>query len=186
MRRGTPAGARRYARALLDVGVAQGDTTVGQDLEDLARVFAQSAELRAVLLHPTVPAEKKTAIVAALLGHTRGPGPGLIERLLALLVERDRLELLPLIAESYRRLWNAHRGVVEAEAVSARELDESEATAVAEAASRLAGKQADLRRRVDPSLLGGLLLRMEGRVYDGSVRTRLRSLRERLAGTEAL
>jgi F-type H+-transporting ATPase subunit delta len=186
MRRGTPAGARRYARALLDVGLAKGDATVGQDLEDLARAFAQSAELRAVLLHPTVPAAKKTAIVAGLLGHPRGAEPRLIERLVALLVERERLELLPLLAESYRRLWNAHRGVVEAEAVSARELDESEASAVAAAASRLAGKQAELRRRVDPSLLGGLLLRMEGRVYDGSVRTRLRSLRERLAGTEAI
>ena len=183
MRSGTAAAARRYARALLDVALTKGDTTIGGDLDALARLFTQHAELRAVLLHPTVPVEKKTAVVGALLG--RGQRSALLDRLLALLVDRDRVELLPLIAESYHRIWNAQRGVVEAEAVSARELDETEAGAVSAAASRLAGKQAELRRRVDPSLLGGLLLKMEGRVYDGSVRARLRSLRERLAGTEA-
>ena len=183
MRSGNEAGARRYARALVDVAVAQGDTTVGAALEDLARLFTGNAELRTVLLHPTVPVEKKTAIVAALLG--RGTRSALLERLVAILAERDRLELLPMIAESFRRLWNAHRGLVEVEAVSARALEDSEAQAVAAAASRAAGKQAELRRSVDPSLLGGLLLRMEGRVYDGSVRARLRMLRERLAGTAA-
>jgi F-type H+-transporting ATPase subunit delta len=183
MKTGTAVGARRYARALLDVAVAQGDTTVGPALEDLAGVFTEHAALRTVLLHPTVSIEKKTAVVAAVLG--RGHRSALLERLLALLIEKDRVELLPLIAQAYRRLWNAQRGVVEAEAVSARELDEAEARGVAAAASRVAGKEAELRRRVDPSLLGGLLLRMEGRVYDGSVRARLRSLRERLAGTVA-
>jgi F-type H+-transporting ATPase subunit delta len=183
MRAGNAAGARRYARALLDVAVAQGDTTVGPALDELAALFTGHADLRTVLLHPTVPIEKKTAVVAALMG--RGHRSALLERLVALLIEKDRVEILPLVAESYRRLWNAHRGVVEVEAVSARELDDAEAGAVKAAASQVAGKQAELRRRVDPSLLGGLLLRMEGRVYDGSVRARLRSLRERLAGTEA-
>jgi F0F1-type ATP synthase delta subunit len=48
----------------------------------------------------------------------------------------------------------------------------------------MGGKQIELRRRVDPGLMGGLLLRMEGRIYDGSVRSRLRALREQLAGAE--
>jgi F-type H+-transporting ATPase subunit delta len=74
---------------------------------------------------------------------------------------------------------------VEAEAISARELDETEARAIsAAAAEAIGGKQIELRRRVDPGLMGGLLLRMEGRIYDGSVRARLRALRERLAGAE--
>jgi F-type H+-transporting ATPase subunit delta len=183
MRSGTATGARRYARALLDVAVAQGDTNVAAALEELAGLFSGSAELRAVLLHPTVPVAKKTAIVGALIG--RGQRSVLLDRLVTMLVERDRLELLPPIAEAYRRLWNAHRGVVEVEAVSARPLEEAESQAVSSAASRLAGKHAELRGRVDPALLGGLLLRMEGRVYDGSVRGRLRALRERLAGREA-
>jgi F-type H+-transporting ATPase subunit delta len=178
--KGGEGSARRYARALLDVALEKGDTGLRQDLDDLGRLYVEHAELRTLLLHPTVPPEKKTAVIAALL---RGRPTDLLQRLITLLGERDRIELLPLIATAYVRLWNARKGIVEAEAVSARELDETEARALSAAAGRAAGgKQVELRRRVDPGLMGGLLLRMEGRVYDGSVRARLRALREQLAG----
>jgi F-type H+-transporting ATPase subunit delta len=179
--KGGEAAARRYARALLDVALEKGDTALRQDLEDLGQLYADNAPLRTMLLHPGVPAEKKTAVIAALL---KGRPSDLLQRLVGLLVQRDRVELLPLVAKAYVRLWNTSKGIVAAEAVSARELDETEAQAVSAAAGRaLGGKKVDLRRRVDASLMGGLLLRMEGRVYDGSVRSRLRALRERLAGT---
>src|SRR5205814_8789611 len=153
------------------------------ELEELAEVWAASPELRTVLGHPAGPAEKKTAVIASLW-RARRPSD-LFLRLVALLAQRDRLELLPPIARAYGRLWNAQRGVVEAEAVSATPLEEAEARGVNAAVGGLLGKQVELRRRVDPSLMGGLLLRMEGRVYDGSVRARLRALRARLAGSEA-
>jgi len=173
--------ARRYARALLDVAQARKDDGLRADLERLAALYAAHGELRHVLLHPALPAEKKRAVVAALW--PGGPSE-LLLRLLDLLVARDRVELLPLIAQAHGRLWNAQRGVVEAEAVSARELGEDEARGVSAAVSRVTGRQVELKRRVDPSLMGGLLLRMEGRIYDGSVRARLRALRERLAGED--
>jgi F-type H+-transporting ATPase subunit delta len=180
--KGGEGSARRYARALLDVALEKGDTALRQDLDDLGRLYVEHAELRTLLLHPTVPAEKKTAVIAALL---RGRPTDLLQRLITLLVERDRIELLPLIAKAYVRQWNVRKGIVEAEAVSARELDDSEARAISAAASvAVGGKQIELRRRVDPGLMGGLLLRMEGRIYDGSVRARLRALREQLAGAE--
>jgi F-type H+-transporting ATPase subunit delta len=180
--KGGEGSARRYARALLDVALEKGDTALRQDLDDLGRLYVEHAELRTLLLHPTVPTEKKTGVIAALL---RGRPSDLLQRLITLLVERDRIELLPLIAKAYVKLWNTRKGIVEAEAVSARELDETEARAISAAAGRaMGGKQIELRRRVDPSLMGGLLLRMEGRIYDGSVRARLRALREQLAGAE--
>jgi F-type H+-transporting ATPase subunit delta len=180
--RGGEAPARRYARALLDVALEKGDTALRQELADLGQLYAEHAELRTVLLHPGVPPDRKTAVVAALL---RGRPSDLLQRLIGLLVQRDRIELLPLIAKAYVRLWNVQKGIVEAEAVSARELDETEARAVSAAAARaMGGTQVELRRRVDASLMGGLLLRMEGRIFDGSVRSRLRALRQRLAGTE--
>ncbi|PYQ42026.1 MAG: ATP synthase F1 subunit delta [Acidobacteria bacterium] len=179
--KGGEAAARRYARALLDVALEKGDADLRPDLEDLGQLYADNAQLRTMLLHPGVPAEKKTAVIAALL---EGRPSELLQRLVGLLVQRDRVELLPLVAKAYVRQWNTSKGIVAAEAVSARELDETEARAVSAAAARATGgKQIDLRRRVDASLVGGLLLRMEGRVYDGSVRSRLRALRERLAGT---
>jgi F-type H+-transporting ATPase subunit delta len=180
--KGGEASARRYGRALLDVALEKGDTGLRQDLDAVGRLYVEHAELRTLLLHPTVPTEKKTAVVAAVLP---GRPSDLLQRLITLLAERDRIELLPLIAKAYVRLWNARKGIVEAEAVSARELDDSEARAVSAAAARaMGGKQIELRRRVDPGLMGGLLLRMEGRIYDGSVKARLRALREQLAGAE--
>jgi F-type H+-transporting ATPase subunit delta len=173
--------ARRYARALLDVAEAKGESGLREELDELARLFAQHAELRTVLLHPAIPAEKKTAVVAALWRKER-PSE-LLQRLVTLLVERDRSSLLPLVAKAYGRLWNAQRGIVEAEAVSAFAMEDGETHALSAAVGRVLGKQVELREHVDPSLMGGLLLRMEGRVYDGSVRARLRTLRARLAGT---
>ena len=183
---------RRYARALLDVALARKDDGLRADLERLAALYAAHADLRHLLLHPALPAEKKRAVVAALWTQptsragaaVQSKPSDLLLRLLDLLVARDRVELLPLIGQAYGRLWNAQRGVVEAEAVSARELGEDEARSVSAAASRVTGRQVELERRVDPSLMGGLLLRMEGRIYDGSVRARLRALRARLAGEE--
>ena len=179
--KGGEGSARRYARALLDVALEKGDSGLRQDLDDLGRLYVEHAELRTLLLHPTVPTEKKTGVIAALLraapptcgsawsrcswaGPHRAAAP-------------DR--------QGVRPLWNTRKGIVEAEAVSARELDETEAQAISAAAARaMGGKQIELRRRVDPGLVGGLLLRMEGRIYDGSVRARLRALREQLAGAE--
>src|SRR4051794_36208777 len=123
--------ARRYARAALDVATAKGDTGFQEELEGLARAFAENAELRTVLVHPAIPAEKKTAVVGGLLGGARADG--ILRRLVSLLLQRDRIELLPLIAQQYARLANMARGVVDAEAVSARELDESEARAISAA-----------------------------------------------------
>jgi F-type H+-transporting ATPase subunit delta len=183
VRKGTEGVARRYARALVDVAAARGEGDgLRAELDRLSALYAESSELRLVLRHPAIPTEKKTAVVAAL--SPGGKPSEVLARLIALLVERDRVELLPFVAAAYVRLWNAQRGVVEAEAVSARALDETEAQAVAAAAGRAMHKQVELRRRVDPSLMGGLLLRMEGRVYDGSMRARLRALRARLAGAE--
>src|SRR3954463_13169027 len=108
--------ARRYARAALDVATAKGDGRLQEDLEALARAVSGNAELRTVMVHPAIPAEKKTAVVAALLGG--GGASDLLQRLVSLLLQRDRIELLPLIAQHYARLANVARGVVEAEAVS--------------------------------------------------------------------
>jgi len=107
----------------------------------------------------------------------------LLARLLALMGERDRLDQLPMVAAAYAKMWNAHRGVVAAEAVSALPLDETQTRAVAKALGTATGREVDLSSRVDPRLLGGMLVHMEGRTYDGSVRARLSALRRTLAGT---
>ena len=171
--------ARRYARALLELARAQSvDEAVRRGLRDAARVLSEHPELRVVLLHPALASERKRAVVEQIW---KGE-PELVRRLIALLAERERLDLLPDVERLYSRQWNAQRGVVEAEALSVEPLGDGQRKALEGALCRLSGREVELTAGIAPEILGGLVVRMDGRVYDGSVRGRLRALRERLVG----
>jgi F-type H+-transporting ATPase subunit delta len=181
-----PAGsgtARRYARALLDVALEKKQAEpLRAELDAVVAMVDGHRDLAALLQNPAVSAERKRKLVTAVAQQAKVSE--LLTRLLTLLGERDRLAQLPAIAKAYAKLWNAHRGVVAAEAVSATPLDEAQARAVSKALGGVTGREVDLTTRVDPALVGGMLVKMEGRTYDGSVRARLLSLRRRLSGAE--
>jgi F-type H+-transporting ATPase subunit delta len=179
---GSPATARRYARALLDVAVAKGEAeALRGELGAMAEAIEAHDALKALLANPAVSPERKRKLVAAVA--EKAGASALLARLLALMGERDRLGLLGMVAAAYAKMWNAHRGVLAAEAVSAVPLDEAQTRSVTEALRAATGREIDLRARVDPRLLGGMLVEMEGRTYDGSVRARLVALRRAMAGT---
>ena len=178
MKKATRSVARRYARALLDVALEKGAAeALGPALGGAATLLAGQADLRATLAHPALSVEKKKKVATAVW---TAESP-LLLRLITLLIERDRILLLPLVHDAYVELWNAHRGVVAAEAVSATPLDATQQAAIAKAASRMAGREVQLTTAIDPALLGGVVLRMDGRTYDGSIRAQLRALKTRLA-----
>jgi F-type H+-transporting ATPase subunit delta len=178
MRKASRSIARRYARALLDIAQERGGAeTLDPGLRAAAQLLEGHADLRRVLSHPALPAEKKKKVA----GQVWKSAPPLLLRLLDLLIERDRMTLLPAIAELYTELWNEQRGVVAAQAVSATPLADGQQKALAAAAKTLVGREVVLETAVDPELLGGVLLRMDGRTYDGSLRAQLRALRARLA-----
>jgi F-type H+-transporting ATPase subunit delta len=173
--------ARRYARALLEAAAAQGEGAVlalRDELRALAPALEGHPELRAALLHPGVTSEQKGRLLAALVAS--GGSSALLGRLLEMLAARDRIALLPDLVEAYAEIANAARGVVSAEVASAVPLPDDQRRALA-GALRGGGADVELRERVEPELLGGLLVRTGGRTYDGSVRTRLAALKRRLA-----
>ena len=183
MTRGAPGTARRYARALLDVAIEkkQAEPLRGE-LAAMVSAISSHDALNALLANPAVSAERKRKLVAAVAGQANASE--LLTRLLTIMGERDRLDLLPMVAAAYTKMWNAQRGVVPAEAVSAVPLDETQTRAVATALGAATGAEVDLHARVDPRLLGGMLVKMEGRTYDGSVRARLTALRRTLSGAD--
>jgi F-type H+-transporting ATPase subunit delta len=176
--------ARRYARALLDVTLEKPkDGTpekVREDLEALAAVLHDHRDLAGILQNPAVAADTKKKIAGSLAARV-GATP-VVKRLLDVLADRDRLYLLPTVAEAFVDVWNAHRGVTAAEAVVATEMQPAQTQALALALGRVAGGEVELHSRVDPQVLGGLVVRMGGKTYDGSVRGRLAALRETLLG----
>jgi F-type H+-transporting ATPase subunit delta len=176
--------ARRYARALLDVvmsgpkGPTEGPAEVRAALERSRALLQENAELMRALTHPGVPVLARNKIVAVAWAQA----PEVVKRLMHLLVERDRVLLLPAISEAYTVAWNEARGVVMAEAVSAVDLDAGQTLALSEGLARAAGKAVELTTRVDPSVLGGLRVTVGGRTLDGTVLAQLQALRRSLQG----
>jgi F-type H+-transporting ATPase subunit delta len=174
----SPAAARRYARALLDVAAAKGQAErLRLELRELADLLSVEPQLSRALLHPGLGVERRQRLVRALFAER---GSELLNRLLDLLAERDRLALLPELADAYARAYNEHAGVLTAEALSALPLDEAQTGTLRAALKSATGREVELRARVDPALLGGVVVTLAGRTYDGSVRAQLQQLRARL------
>jgi F-type H+-transporting ATPase subunit delta len=175
---GSTGAARRYARALLDVALQRNEgEQVRGELRDVREVLGAHPDLDTVLSHPAVAPEKKKKIIEGLW---RGKTSDLVLRLLVILAERGRVPLLPRIEEVYKSLWNAHRNVVAAEAISASPLDGPQQKALATALRQATGMEVELASRIDPAVLGGVKVIMGGRVYDGTVRAQLEAMRQRL------
>jgi F-type H+-transporting ATPase subunit delta len=176
--------ARRYARAALDVARGQGGTAAEaahQELDALARLLERDDAIRGLLLDRGLPPEARRRAASAVAAAARlSP---LVHKLLEMLAAHDRLALVPALAQAYGVAWNAEQGIVTAEAVSAAPLEPEQLTALSSALGVALGAPVDLRARVDPAVLGGVVVNAAGRTYDGTVRGRLSALRRRLAAT---
>ena len=173
------AAAKRYARAIFEVAQEEGEVEAwAERLERVAEVFSVP-ELRRVLDDPTVGAERRQAAVTLVLGD-RVDGETL--NLARLLVESGRTDSAGEIAEVFRSSADEAAGRVEVAATAAVELTDAEKQRLARDLSARLGKEVRLTTRVNPAILGGLVVRTGDRVLDASVAMRLQQLRRRLAG----
>ncbi len=170
--------ARRYAEAAFEI--AQRDGNVDAWLSQLSTVAQAVADPELVnhLEDPHVPLDKRSAVMHEMLGPKMLPQVG---NLLTLALRRRRLESMPQVASEFRRLYNKNAGIVVATATSALPLDSDEVTALTKRLEQMTGAKIELDTKVDPSLLGGIQVRIGDTLYDGSVRGRLERLRSRLA-----
>ena len=171
--------ARRYAAALFDVTKKAGLTDeAGRELSAIAALLTGHDELRRVVETPAVPADRKKAIVEALL--TPGRASDAVRRMFVMLAERDRLTLAPAIATAFEAKRLAEQRVVRAEVVTAAPLAEPTRAALARALSRVTGADVTITTRQDPEILGGVIATVGSVVYDGSVTGQLQRLRQKL------
>jgi F-type H+-transporting ATPase subunit delta len=175
--------ARRYAEAVFDLASRDGNhDRWARDLETVAGIVADE-RVSDVLDNPSIPHPERQQIVERILAPRVDRG---VFNLVRLLVERGRTELLPQIAAEYRRLANRQAGIVEAVVTSAAPLTTDETEALRRRIEQMAGSRIDLQTQVDESLLGGLTVKLGGRLLDASVRGRLERLRDELiAGTRS-
>ncbi len=169
--------ARRYAEAAFEV--ARDADAIAAWNDALARATAAFADPRVaeVLTNPTLSAAARQALLQRVLVQ---PLPDTVLNLVGLLMVRRRIELLPLVAAEFQRLVDRHEGVSRAVVTSAAELTADERRELEERLVQLTGGPVRLATDIDPSLLGGVVVRLGDRLYDGSVRGRLERLRSRL------
>lgn len=165
--------ARRYARALLEIG--REEAIVDRLGEDLARfdrmLSAGTGEVANVMANPvfTHP-ERRSVLDQMVMGAALHPHA---VRFLRLLLDKDRFAVLPDIVREYRALADEEAGRVRATVTTAAELTPATRAQVAQALAKATGKQVVLETKIDPSLLGGLVAQVGGRVFDASLKTRL-------------
>ena len=175
----TRASAARYARALLDVVIKEGNPEqVEQELSALADLYAGNAELQKALTSPAVPVAAKRGVIEALVSRAK-PSPAL-GKLMLMLADRNRLALLPELAASYRERLMDYRLIVRAEVTTAVPLLPDQVTQFEARLTAAIGRRVTMTTHVDPALIGGVVARVGGTVYDGSIATQLSNMRERL------
>ena len=167
--------AKRYARALL--AVTENVEDVEGSLLSLKEVYRTNDAFRRALHEPRIPRSKRMSLL-------RKPFEGKLgkpfEEFLDLLVDKHRVDLIPDIADAFDRLADASRGVVRVQVRSWKPLDSKMQATLQAKLVEITKRKVEMDVQTDPSLKGGMLVKIGDTVIDGSVASRLKELRERL------
>jgi F-type H+-transporting ATPase subunit delta len=172
----------RYARALFDTALAENKDLqkTYDDLRAFSDLLSKTDGLARVVTNPAIPGSRKRALVEQLIGRAGGALQTAVGKLLLLLAERDRLGLLPDVADAFESRLMDHRKVVRAEVVTAMPLADDRVTALRDGLKRATGREVQLASRVDPQIIGGAVARIGSTVFDGSITRQLERMKETL------
>ncbi len=170
--------AKRYATALFNAAVAAKKLDrVEQDFTDLLKLMEEAPALRQYWESPLVPSGRKREQIRVVLGDSVDE---LTLSFLRLLIDKRREEILDAVDFELRQHVDAARHLVRAEATFALEPTEAERNSLIESLQRRTGENVQLLVHVDPAILGGVVVRLQDTIIDGSVRGTLERVREQL------
>lgn len=169
--------ARRYAEAAFEVAVRDREIEAWRSQLDTTAAIVEDERVGRTLANPSIPLEARVVMARKAFGSIAGDK---VMNLIGLTLRRGRIEELPRIAAEFRRLDDQRQGITHATATSADALTPDETRALTERLEQLTGGKVALDLQVDPSLLGGVVVRIGDRLIDGSVRSRLERLRNQL------
>jgi F-type H+-transporting ATPase subunit delta len=171
--------AGRYASALFSLAQDQRQTgEVASALATVQAMIAESPDLQRLVRSPVFSAADQTKALDALL--SRAGVSGIAANFIRLVAIKRRLFVLSDMIRDYSKLHDAARGVTRAEVTSAAPLDNEQIAALKDQLRGTAGKDVDLTAKVDPAIIGGLIVKLGSRMVDGSLRTKLNAIRTRM------
>jgi F-type H+-transporting ATPase subunit delta len=173
--------ARRYAAALADVLAERGEARqVQEELSGWELMIRNNVQLQEVFRNPTIPYDQKQKVLSTLITRTRVRP--LTANFLQVLLQNQRLTELGEVNKRFAQVLDERSGIVSAEVTTARPVPENSQQALREKLTALTGKQVRLSFATDEELIGGIVTRIGSTVYDGSVRTQLQQVKEKMAG----
>jgi F-type H+-transporting ATPase subunit delta len=167
-----------YAETLFEAARSDGAVdAVGVELEDVVRTVRAHADLRDTLLSDYVPGETRAAIIREVFA-TRNPSLVIV---LGVMAERGEMRLLSSVSEEYGRVAEEKRNMVAVEVTTVVELNDALREAITAKLSADLGKGVVLREKVDPSIVGGIIISTGGRRLDASIASQLEAARMTLS-----
>ena len=167
--------AQSYAASLVELAKAEGALdAVDQDIRLLKATISEHLNLKNALIDATVPIEQKQKVIEEIFSGKVSP---VTLNFLTLLSGMGQVEILPQIADEFARRLEAVERKVIAEVTTAVPLGPEITTSISKRLAALAGREVTIRSKVDPGVVGGIVVRMGGKLLDGSVRNQLDRLR---------
>lgn len=171
--------ARRYAHGLLGVVRTSGRLLeTSQDLHRFLDLFNQGGNFREAMLNPAYSAQMRRELLEDV-------APRLMlapetTNFLRLLIEKRRMENIGEIVEAFDELYRQEVGIIRAEVVVAEEIGPDLESRIAQVVKKISGKTPELLIQKDPSIIGGMKIRMGNTILDASIRSKLERLRDNL------
>lgn len=176
--------ARRYAKSLLELATETGKTeVVKKDMAFLAEAYKESREMRVFLKSPVIEGSKKVAILKEIFG---GQLDDLTERFIKLMAKGGREGQLAVIAQAYLDLYQKQNGIEQAVVTTAAPLTAAQRSELMIKLAATLGKEIVLEEKINPELIGGMVLRVDNKEYNGSIATKLNLLRKEFANNPYL
>lgn len=171
--------AKMYGGSLYDLAAAEGlETRILDELEAAAAILKGDPEYLHLLSIPSIPKKERCALLDEAF---RGKIHLYLLNFLKILCEKGYLRELPGCVRAYRVRYNDAHGILEATAISAVAMSSEQTARLHEKLEAVTGKKIDLKTKVDPAVLGGIRLDIEGTELDGTVQNRLASLRKNIS-----
>lgn len=175
--------ARRYAAALIAIAAREKIVDeIGDHLMSFADAYRSTLNLRQYLGHPRVSKEEKKRTVRTMVGGKVHP---ILIEFLSLLIDKGRSSSLPAIAEIYDKLDTEYKGVARVKVTAFTPVSLEQETVLRVKLEKLLGRTVTIESKVDRSIKGGLVVRIDDLVIDGSVVHRMKKIRESLLGALA-
>ncbi len=165
---------RRYAQAVFEIALEKNELERWQtDLQKVVDVISEG-DLFAALESPKIKLEDKSRFLKERLGKINP----LVINLALLLISRSAIGIISEVAQEYKRLLNIHRGIKTADIITAVPIDEVEKNKLATKLGEMMDAKIEISAQVDPAILGGMVVRVDGKLLDGSTSGKLLALKK--------